>query len=195
MLLNEIIIERKTGNEKIISATKDRTIIDYWKWAFSDLIGNTERGMLAEYLVALACGIDEKVRISWGSYDMELDNGIRIEVKSSAYIQTWKQKSYSKPSFGIQKTKAWDHVENIFDEIKKRQADIYVFALLAHKKQDTINPLDTDQWEFYLLKTEVLNHYMGDFKTIGLERIKQLNAVKSNFEQLHEHILSLINAI
>ncbi len=28
------------------------TIVDCWQWAYSDLISNTERGVLAEYLVA-----------------------------------------------------------------------------------------------------------------------------------------------
>ncbi len=32
------------------------TIVDCWQWAYSDLISNTERGVLAEYLVAKAVG-------------------------------------------------------------------------------------------------------------------------------------------
>jgi hypothetical protein len=30
----------------------------------------------------------------------------------------------------------------------KRQADVYVFALLAHEDRTTIDPLDLDQWKF-----------------------------------------------
>jgi hypothetical protein len=32
----------------------DATVLDYWLWAFSDLWGNTERGQLAEFVVARA---------------------------------------------------------------------------------------------------------------------------------------------
>ena len=34
------------------SGLSETSILDYWGWAFSDLVGNTERGVLAEYLVA-----------------------------------------------------------------------------------------------------------------------------------------------
>ena len=32
----------------------DATVLDYWLWAFSNLWGNTERGQLAEFVVARA---------------------------------------------------------------------------------------------------------------------------------------------
>ena len=31
-------------------------MLDFWRWAFSDLRDNTQRGVLAEFLVALALG-------------------------------------------------------------------------------------------------------------------------------------------
>ncbi len=78
----------KTGKEQIISQTKKAKLSDFWQWAYSDVLGNTKRGILAEYLVALACGIENQERISWDVYDLKLENGIKIEVKSSAYIQS-----------------------------------------------------------------------------------------------------------
>ena len=30
------------------------TVLDFWKWAYSDLLDNAQRGILAEYLVANA---------------------------------------------------------------------------------------------------------------------------------------------
>ena len=32
------------------SGLSENSILDYWVWAFSDLVSNTERGVLAEYL-------------------------------------------------------------------------------------------------------------------------------------------------
>ena len=63
------------------------TLTEYWKWAHSDLLGNTERGILAEYLVRLALNITSN-RLSCDKYDLLYKERIRIEVKSSAYIQT-----------------------------------------------------------------------------------------------------------
>lgn len=184
---------RKTGSEEILGLTSKNTLLNFWQWAYSDIIGNTERGCLAEYLVALACNIDQKVRVSWDSYDLELPNGIKIEVKSSAYLQSWKQKRYSKPIFGIPKTKAWDYIENLYHEESKRQADVYVFALLSHYYNETLNPLDTSQWEFYILRTEVIDLEMKDRKQISLDKVKELNALRSSFSELKSNILGLFD--
>ncbi len=189
MELDSIKFTKKTGFEEIISNSKRRSLLDFWQWAYSDILGNTERGNLAEYLVALACNIDYKNRISWDAYDLELENGIKIEVKSSSYLQTWKQKDYSKPIFRVPKTLAWNYEENIYDKEKKRQADIYVFALLAHKDKDTVNPLDTSQWEFYVISSEVIDTNIGDSKQIALGKIIRLGAIKSNFDELMLNII------
>jgi len=151
MELDSMTFTRKTGFEEIISKNKTASVLDFWRWAFSDLVGNTERGTFAEYLVALACNVDKNIRISWNAYDLDLENGIKVEVKSSAYIQTWKQSKLSTPIFKINKTFSWDYVENKYDNVKKRHADIYVFALLSHQDKKTINPLDTNQWDFFII--------------------------------------------
>jgi hypothetical protein len=50
--------KKKTGNEQFLNAGSDVcTLRDFWAWAYSDLIGNTERGRLAEFIVAMALGI------------------------------------------------------------------------------------------------------------------------------------------
>ena len=42
-----------TGNEEFTLHGKGAgiTVLDFWRWAFSDLIDNTQRGVLAEFLV------------------------------------------------------------------------------------------------------------------------------------------------
>lgn len=61
---------------------------------------------------------------------------------------------FSKPIFSIRQTIAWDSIENVYSIEKKRHADVYVFALLAHKVKETLNPLNTSQWEFYVVLGE-----------------------------------------
>jgi len=188
MELPAIPTTTKTGEEAIVHSEKQRTLLDFWRWAYSDIIGNTERGVLAEYLVALACGIDDKIRIGWDSYDLELANGIKVEVKSSAYLQSWKQPDFSKPSFGIAKTYAWDSKENLYEKVRRRQCDVYVFALLAHKDQDTLNPLEVTQWEFYVLSKAEIDNKAGDAKQISLKKLQALGAGKCDFGHLQEGI-------
>lgn len=164
---------------------------NFWSWAYSDLLGNTERGVLAEYLVACAMGIQGKVRNIWDKFDLLSPEGISIEVKSSGYLQSWGQKELSKLVFGIQPTWGYDSQTNIYDTIKKRQADIYVFCVHKHLEQDTVNPLDLNQWDFYLLPTRILNEKVSVQKKITLSSLIQLGAVPCEYEDLHECVVKL----
>ena len=76
------IIMDSQGNE--ISS-----VLDYWKWAHSCLMDNAERGAFAEYLVACAIGSKGTGRVNWDKYDLVSEEGITVEVKTSAYLQTW----------------------------------------------------------------------------------------------------------
>jgi len=114
--------------------------------------------------------------------------GIRVEVKSSAYLQSWEQQSLSKISFGIQPTYGWDSVSNKFDTEKKHQSDVYVFCVLKHIDQDTLDPLDLSQWEFYVLPTAVLNRTIPEQKTITLSSLLDIGAQKCNYGMLYKTI-------
>ncbi len=157
-------------------AGTDRTVCDYWTWAFSDVLGNTERGVLAEYLVALALGIDHAPRQNWLPYDLlykEKVEKVRVEVKSSAYVQNWHQEGLSKIIFGISKTRSWEPDSNTLSEHLTRESDIYVFCLYTEKNRLKANTLDADMWEFYVLPTKIINDELGDQKTIGLSTLKK----------------------
>jgi hypothetical protein len=58
-------MNQKLNPTTIISGTNGKTILDYWSWAYSDIMGNTERGVFAEYLIATALGIDNTPRQNW----------------------------------------------------------------------------------------------------------------------------------
>ena len=119
---------KKMGSEKFHhnSDEADFSLLDFWQWSTSDLVSNTTRGVLAEYIVAKSLGIAGTIRSPWDAYDLLLTNGIKIEVKSAAYIQSWYQKGLSNISFGIGKTKEWNLDINIQAIEPKRQADIYL---------------------------------------------------------------------
>lgn len=159
---------------------------EFHQWAYSDVLANTQRGVLAEYIVAKALGIEDKGRVEWDAFDLVTKEGIKIEVKSSAYLQTWQQKGLSKISFGIQPTKGWNATTNEYSKELIRQADMYVFCLLHHKDQATVNPLNMDQWTFYVLETKVLNEKCGLQKTIGLNSLLKLKPIICTYNNLKE---------
>jgi len=184
--LGPIRVTRKEGEEPFHRAGKalGMNVIDYWKWAVSDLLGNTERGGIAEFIVAMDFGVIDGVRNSWEPFDLTTKNGIRVEVKSAAYIQTWKQEGYSQINFAIRPTYGWDAETNEWGTEQKRQSDAYVFCILANKDQSTIDPLDMDQWEFYVLSTQVLNEKLGEQRTVGLATLLKFGARKTQFREI-----------
>ncbi len=180
-----------TGKE-IIQSEDAKAISDlqsYWSWAHSNLIDNAERGALAEYLVHLAVGATASTRVNWDRYDVLSPENIAIEVKASGYIQSWAQEKLSAIQFSIRPTYGWDSETNTYSETLSRQSDIYVFCLLAHKEQETVNPLDTSQWEFYVLPTSILNEKVGNQKTITLSGVIKLGAKKTGYKELRNTIL------
>lgn len=185
--------KRHTGDEPLLNAQGKQiaALADFWSWAYSDLIGNTERGALAEFLVACALGIQDKERISWDKYDLRTEDGITIEVKASGYLQTWEQNALSTLIFGIRPTHGWDSVSGAYEEGVKRQAQIYVFCVHKHLDQATLNPLDTRQWDFYPLPAAVLDEKVGGQKTITLSSLLKLGAEKCSYEDLNQRIHTL----
>ncbi len=150
------------------------TVGDFWQWAYSDLVNNTTRGVLAEYLVAKAVGARSQVRDPWARYDVEDPRGISIEVKSSAYIQSWWQSKLSAIKFVCPPTLGWDPSTDEFDAEASRHAVVYVFALLAHQDQKTLNPLDVSQWEFYVVPTWWLDARKRSQHSIGLKALRNI---------------------
>jgi hypothetical protein len=55
-----------------------------------------------------------------------------------------------------------------YDNERKRQSDVYVFCLLNHRDKLTLNPLDLDQWEFYIVSTALLDKLVPTQKKIAL---------------------------
>ena len=92
---------------------------------------------------------------------------------SVSNLQSWVQSSLSPISFDISPSHAWDDESGRFDDEYKRQSDVYVFVLLAHQDKLTIDPMNLDQWKFYVLSTAALNKHFKDQKTLtlgGLEK-------------------------
>lgn len=183
-----------TGTEPLLSPDDQpvSTLLDFWRWAYSDLVGNAQRGALAEYIVACALDVHHTERIAWDKYDLLTQEGISVEVKTSGYIQTWQQTSLSRIVFGIQPTHGWDSRTNQYDSTQKRQADIYVFCVHKHTEQATINPLCISQWDFYLMPTAALNAAFGNQKTVSLPALIKAGAERCPFHQLRTAIPALL---
>ena len=73
----------KSGTEPFHAAGQPigLTLVDYWRWSASDLLSNTQRGVVAEYLVVAALGTAERPRDEWVFFNVVNQSGLEIEVQ------------------------------------------------------------------------------------------------------------------
>jgi hypothetical protein len=182
---------RKTGEERFTAGSTDLgfDLATFWQWSTSDLVNNVTRGRLAEYLVARALGLGvDDIREEWAPYDILSPDGVKIEVKSAAYIQSWAQTKLSPIQFLVPKTRGWNADTSVMEVEARRQADVYVFALLAHTDQESINPLNVNQWRFYVLHTDALNSRTRSQHSITLASLETLAGGWIGYSHLGEAI-------
>ena len=166
------------------------TVLDYWQWSASNLLDNAQRGVLAEFLVARALGVADEPREEWVGWDVSYpfksrEDPVKIEVKSSAYAQSWHQdKAYSINYNIARRTWVWDPKTGKNEKLDspQRASDMYVFALLrrddqkdrSNPNENKPDPLDLRHWEFHVLDRATLDLQVGNQKTIGLDPLKKL---------------------
>ncbi len=129
---------------------------DFWSWAMSDLRTNTLRGVLAEFIVARAVGSRSVRRVEWDAYDVTTPDGVRIEVKSAAYLQGWAQPRLSRISFSGLSARLLDETASSFVGDRLYNADVYVFAVQTATSHDVLDVLDLSQWAFYVAPREII---------------------------------------
>ena len=191
-------LREPTDKFHVKGGSRVTTLGDYWRWSSSSILDNTERGVVAEFLVANALGLTDRPRVEWGSYDLKIPDGPKIEVKSSAFLQSWRQEKYSTIRFGIAPTKeAWDANtgKSQTHDPPKRIADIYVFCLLNHKDKATVDPLNTEQWEFFVVPTFRINDEHSDRRAISLKQLERVEDRPTPYSELAATVTSVAESI
>jgi hypothetical protein len=149
----------------------DATVLDFWRWGFSDLRDNTVRGILAEFLVASALGRTQTRRKGWDNFDVLSAAGTRVEVKASGYLQSWAQATHSRLSFGRVAARTWDDNTNAFGAEPEVRADVFVFAVQTCKEPSAYNALDLSQWEFHVVDAAHVRDC--GYKTVSISWVRR----------------------
>ncbi len=156
------------------------TLLDYWRWSGSELLSNVQRGVLAEFLIARTLDVTHEPRVEWAPWDLRTRSGVTVEVKSAAYWQAWPQRRPSDITFDIAPRKqVWDVATNETTTLPepRRLADVYVFCVLGRRTcPRNTDPLDVDQWAFYVLGGAFLDRERPAQKTIGIDPLRSLAA-------------------
>ncbi|SBO43400.1 conserved protein of unknown function [Cyanobium sp. NIES-981] len=148
----------------------------------SDFRDNTNRGLLAEFIVAKVIGARLQIRSTWADVDLETPQGISVEVKSSAYLQAWNPKLVSRPSFSGLKARAWSP-DTGYAKHASYRAMVYVFALQASRRRSDYDALNLSQWLFWLAPRSALEA-LGQ-KSIALSSLEKHFGQGFGFQDLH----------
>lgn len=149
------------------------TLADFWSWAFSDELEDTTRGFLAEFIVHYALGVKAGARVSYGvdcTYDVPNHGAVHLEVKSTAFVQSWEQERPSAGSFSIRKTRQTDR-RGRAEGAPARWSDVYVFALYRGTEEQT--PRDLSLWEFWVARTGDLNEALPTRTRITVAQLRK----------------------
>ena len=184
--LGRLIPKALSGAESFLIGDRPTEfgIADFWRWSSSDLVSNSLRGVLAEFIVAKALGVSTtRPRTEWDMCDLRL-GPLLIEVKSAAYLQSWSQKRLSPISFLVTPRRGWDAATSTMGKVARRHADVYVFALLAHQDKATVNPMDLAQWEFWILHRSMLDGRTRSQHSITLASLIRLAGAATSFSDI-----------
>ena len=182
----QVSMRRFRGDESIGQSGK--AVVDFWRWS-SDLFENVQRGIFAEYLVAIALDVADCTRIGWTGYDL-LYGENKIEVKSSSYLQSWKQRTLSRPTFSIGPREQWDEETGLFSD-PRYVADAFVFCLYGHKDSRSADILDVTHWLFYVVNTKSLIERFGLAKSISESALCALTSWVT-FNALQERVDAIL---
>lgn len=166
-----------SGSEQFIGSG---AVKDFWAFAMPDLRMNNVRGHLAEFLVARAVG-SVRSKIEWDPYDVLTPDGIKIEVKSSGFLQSWDQKRTSKIVFSGLKGRTWTP-QGGESSSATYNADVYVFCVQSAMTHAEYDPLDVGQWQFYVVPVTDLARL--NYKAIGFTTLRSIAPGPVDYENL-----------
>jgi hypothetical protein len=152
----------------------DSSLLDFWRWGFADQCDDDLKGYFAEWMVGTLIGLPMSTsrRVSWADSDLITPSGTRIEVKASAYWQSWKlvnedgtRKPMPQPvtpdaaqiRFGrLQARTSTGPVAAPTSEPRRFKSDIYVFCMHAQTDPSAWDAWALSHWEFYVMTREEL---------------------------------------
>ena len=179
-------VERLTGDEKF--GGSDLSVLDFWRWGFSDLRTNVVRGVLAEFLVASALGDPSPLRNAWDNFDVTTRSGVRVEVKSSGYLQSWKQARISAIQFAGLTGIAWSEETASYSGERAFRADVYVFAIHTCREPEQYDALDLSCWDFRVLGAQALRRAVQGSRSVTMRVLEQHAPTSLRLDELAEAV-------
>ncbi|WP_052391627.1 hypothetical protein [Streptomyces sp. NRRL B-24484] len=170
--------------DETFRGTDAGSVLDFWRYAMPDLRTNTTRGLLAEFLVHRAVGAVDR-NTEWESFDVLAPSGLRIEVKTSAYLQVWGQARLSDIRFSRLRGRTWTPEAGTSPD-QSYNADVYVFALHTARTHADYDPLDIGQWHFHVAPCTAVK--ATGQASLGLAAVRRMCGEPVVYENLAQRI-------
>ncbi|HKU49920.1 MAG TPA: hypothetical protein VJP79_08220, partial [Nitrososphaera sp.] len=169
---------------------RNRTAVDFWRWSYSDLMENTTRGIVAQYIVAWAIGVDGSRHDPWRSYDLLSKEGKRVEVKATGFLQAWDYGAAGrKPLFVLAPKLQWSKETGLAKE-PTWNADIYVLCYFYWTDLKTADIMNLDQWKFWVFGKDELVKVLDGRQSLTVSFLEKNNYRPFNAFQLMEAVAS-----
>lgn len=185
-----------TGNEEFVLDGKPVGMhySDFWRFRYSNIYDF--QGEIAEFVVAKALGKENADNTAyWTLFDINYRDR-RIEVKETSYYHSWNEEGKISSRRGFEISKANSSYEDENEENKyERQNDIYVFCLNTGNTREESYPLNLNNWEFYVVPTEVIDDNCGNNKSISIGRIKKLGYVAKQYDEIKGAVDEIIDVM
>ena len=150
------------------------TLLDFWRWSESDLLNSVTRTRLAEFIVASALAAwAEGPRDEHSSLDLVTPDGVEVRVKSASFLKSFHQRDLSKVIFVPQIRPSYSRAGSAHHAVCRAQ--VYVFALLDSVERATVDPLDLDQWRFFVPETSKLEALVTEQRALTVPTLDELS--------------------
>jgi hypothetical protein len=117
--------------------------------------------------ISRAVGDPSPLRKAWDNWDVTTATGIKVEVKSSAYLQSWNQRKLSAITFSGLTGREWSAETNELAADRTLRAEVYVFAVHTCSEPDQYDPLKIEDWEFRVMSAAQLAEHGYRSVTLG----------------------------
>jgi hypothetical protein len=169
------------------------TLLDFWRWSESDLLNSVTRTRLAEFIVASALGAHAKgPRDEHSSLDLVMPDGVNVRVKSGSFLKSFHQRDLSKVVFIPQVRSSYCHAGSAHHAAYR--AHVYVFALLDYVERATVDPLDLDQWRFFVPPTSKLEALVTEQHALTVPTLDELSTGSVAYEDLRAAVWNAVES-
>jgi hypothetical protein len=180
------------------------SVVDFWQWAFSDILTNINRAVFGECLVGRALGLTHgKTRRTWDYVDFEYE-GHAIEVKSTGFSQRWEAGKTHTNSFDIEAKipTRFRRPSPDKDAVPERSGEVYVFAVFnsgaadidseAVEDVDSEAVTDISKWGFYVFPRSELDERWPNQKKVSFNVVKKTGKKLYKYSELKDEIVEAV---